>query len=378
MVFCLIQLWLILENGGGPFGDLAMESVENLNSELDQLRSKLDTCRMAEMIRDGPKQIMRAGRVTLPCPAPRRYRNVVVAGLGGSALPADVMADCFRGSIRRPVSVHRGYGLPPDFDSETLAICCSFSGNTEETLDTLNHLASVTGNVITMGSGGQLEAVSRERRIPFIRIPAEPPDLQPRCATGYFLTFLVRILEGECLPEGSAARLEAAAEHVDVEGIRRQAERCASLIDDRIPVVYTEEGHLLGIARVGKIKFNENAKRPAFFNAFPELNHNEMIGFSHRLGRYCVLYLHDPASDPRIRQRFEAMRQLFGAEGMENVTFFEWVMPGESRIDRVLSSLCFLDWCSYTCALLSGYDPTPVELTERFKAALASQLARRE
>ena len=286
-------------------------------------------------------------------------------------MPADVMADCFRGHIRRPVSVHRGYGLPADFDSETLLVCCSFSGNTEETLDALNNLPPGAGNVIAIGSGGRLEAAAKEHGVPFIRIPAEPPELQPRCATGYFLTFLVRILEGECLPEGSAARLEAAAKQVDVEQIRKQAEKCAASMDDRVPAVYTDEGHLLGVARVGKIKFNENSKRPAIFNAFPELNHNEMIGFSHALGRYFLLYLHDPSSDPRIRKRFETMRRTFETERIQNVMFFEWMMPGESRIVRVLASLCFLDWCSYTRALLSGFDPTPVELTERFNAALA-------
>jgi glucose/mannose-6-phosphate isomerase len=128
----------------------------------------------------------------------------------------------------------------------------------------------------------------------------------------------------------------------------------------------------MSIARTAKIKFNENAKRPAFFNGLPEANHNEMIGFSNNaIGDFGILYLHDPASHPRIPERFNVMKKVFLREGLHNVAFREWVIPGETKIQRIFGAINFADWCSYTVALLDGVDPTPVALVESFKQVLA-------
>jgi glucose/mannose-6-phosphate isomerase len=348
--------------------------------DLEELGRTLDRSRMADVIRGIPRQISMAMEPQIPKLANKNYRNAIVAGVGGSALPAEVMIDCFRGQISRPISVHRGYGLPAEFNPEALLLCCSFSGNTEETLDVVRSVPPEAANVVTFGAGGELESVSRERGFPFVRIPLEhePDNFQPRCATGYFVTLMSRLLGGTCLPDDASAQLATAAKRVDEAEIRPGAEGCALFIANRIPIVYTDEAHTGAVARVGKIKFNENSKRPAFFNALPELNHNEMTGFVHPLGEYCVLYLHDPESDPRIRKRFETMRRVFDLEGIANVVFFDWEMLGSSRMERVLTSLSFLDWCSYTLALISGFDPTPVDLVEKFKREIAAGPAARQ
>jgi glucose/mannose-6-phosphate isomerase len=135
-------------------------------------------------------------------------------------------------------------------------------------------------------------------------------------------------------------------------------------------VVYTDQAYVQSVARIAKIKFNENSKRPAFFNALPEANHNETIGFRKDLGRFGILYLHDPASHPRVRLRFQVMERVFREQGIANVALREWVMPGQSRLEKIFGALTFADWCSYTLALLDGVDPTPVPLVERFKRAL--------
>jgi glucose/mannose-6-phosphate isomerase len=185
------------------------------------------------------------------------------------------------------------------------------------------------------------------------------------------VTYLARVLHAAGLmtdPTGTLRALPAFLRGIDV---RPEAADLASWLGDRIPVVYTDDSHLMSVARISKIKFNENAKRPSFFNAFPELNHNEMIGFTVPLGTFAALYLHDPASVSRIRERFEVMRDVFGRDHIDNVAFRSWEMPGSVRAERVFAALMFADWCSYYTALLGGFDPTPVPLVESFKQELA-------
>jgi glucose/mannose-6-phosphate isomerase len=140
-------------------------------------------------------------------------------------------------------------------------------------------------------------------------------------------------------------------------------------------VFYTDAKYERSIARIAKIKVNENAKRPAFFNCLPEANHNEMIGFSRPLGRFACLYLHDPASHPRVPVRFEAMRTVFGDRRIDHVEFSKWTIPGTSPAEKVFAGITFADWMSYTLALLDGQDPTPVGLVEDFKKVLGDDRA---
>src|SRR4030095_16307831 len=121
---------------------------------------------------------------------------------------------------------------------------------------------------------------------------------------GYFVTFFARVLAGVGVMNDVTARLGGVPGFLRGIDFRQDAESVARWLQDRMPVVYTDEVHLNSIARITKIKFNENSKRPAWFNALPEANHNEMIGFMQQFGKFGLLYLHDPASHPRIRQRF--------------------------------------------------------------------------
>ncbi len=143
-------------------------------------------------------------------------------------------------------------------------------------------------------------------------------------------------------------------------------------LEDSIPVIYTDERHERSIARPMKIKFNENAKRPAFFNSLPESNHNEMIGFERPLGSFALIYLRDPASDPRLHDRFRAMQETFGESGIRHVKFREWTLVGESALEKIFAANSFADWASYTTALIDRIDPSPVQLVQDFKAKLVA------
>lgn len=336
------------------------------------LAQQHDHFNMATVIARLPEHIDIALSGPLPALPAGPFREIVLCGLGGSALPSEVLMDAFADELTAPMRVWRQYGLPRRVDAHTLLIVSSFSGNTEETLSGIEGIAPDARNVVVITAGGRLEELARERQYPLIVIPTkdEPQGFQPRSAFGFIVTYLARVLHGAGLMKDPAPRLREARDFLRTLDLNGEAADLASWLDDRIPVIYTDDAHMMSVARITKIKFNENAKRPAFFNAFPELNHNEMIGFREPLGKFGVLYFHDPESHPRIHQRFEVMQDVFAREQIHNVAFRSWTMPGSSRIERVFAALMFADLCSYSTALLAGLDPTPVLLVENFKRLL--------
>lgn len=349
-----------------------------------ELAARHDHDDMAKVLRGVPSQISFALEdPEFPAMPTGRFSKALVVGMGGSALPVDVLCDCFDEQLRQRLSVQRQYSVPADTGDDTLVIGSSFSGTTEETVSAIESLPADAGNVViiaadtTPGAGQRsLATLARDRGYPWVKIPKdrEPSGFQPRCATGYFVTYLARILAGAGLLAEPRKAFEDLVSFLADLDIEQQAEDTARWVDDRIPVVYTDDRHGLSVARVVKIKFNENAKHAAFFNVLPEANHNEMIGFRRRLGdqEFALLYIRDETSHPRIHERFEVMRSVFAAEPSAAAVFFsEWGMRGETALQRVFSALAFGDWCAYSLALLHGVNPTPVDLVEEFKRTLS-------
>lgn len=347
--------------------------MSNLSQTLKIQAEKLDNSNMAEVIRRTPYQIESALTQSIPSVLPHEYKEVIFVGVGGSSLPANVAASIFLSEKRIPIKVHRNYAEELRISEDSLVIISSFSGNTEETLSILPQITENASNIITISAGGQLKERSFELGIPHIEIPAgnEVEGFQPRCATGYFVTYHARILHGSGLISNPYDELESISHFLRDVNVKDDASTTAMWLSEKIPIIYTDGIYLDSVARIAKIKFNENSKRPAFYNVLPEANHNEMIGFSTaRLADFGLLYLHDPDSHPSIRKRFEVMKKTFELYGLSHVDFAEWRMRGKSRGEKIFCSLMFADWCSYFVALLDGFDPTPVALVEEFKKAM--------
>jgi glucose/mannose-6-phosphate isomerase len=276
-----------------------------------------------------------------------------------------------------PVEVVRDYRVPGLTIEGTLVIAVSFSGNTEETLNVARYAGVPRENLVVITSGGALADLAERNKHPMIQIPVDRKwqSLQPRCATGYIATYLARLLEaaGALSPvEDDFRSLVAFLRALD---LRAEGEALARWIGSRIPVFYADNQYVRSVARVARIKFNENAKMPAFFGALPEVNHNEMIGFSRPVGKFAVIYFRDPDGDPRIDRRYETMRALFEEKKLKHVSFREWAMPGRSPLKKIFAALALTDWASHCAALLAKTDPTPVSLVEEFKVRLRSESA---
>ena len=153
-----------------------------------------------------------------------------------------------------------------------------------------------------------------------------------------------------------------------MEHHENQGKELASKIRGKTPVIYSSPKYK-PVAMIWKIKINENAKTPAFWNFFPELDHNEMVGFTNPQGKFFIIMLKDSEDDPRNLKRFDATSKLLREKGVESEIV---EMHGNNVFSKMFSSLNLADWTSYYLALEYGQDPTPVDMVEKLKKILAS------
>jgi len=303
------------------------------------------------------------------------FDSIEVAAMGGSALAWDVLNETMGHQLNGAWRIHRDYSVT-QVSPDSLGIACSISGNTEETLAAYEMMRKRCKCVIAITAGGELAKRAESDSVELIRVPLEnePSDFQPRNSVGYLLTYGVRLLQAAGIGTNLVSEIEAAVIDYDnhCDGIEDRAKETAQWINGNIPIVYSSTSLFNSLARTMKIKFNENAKYPAFAGALPEINHNEMIGFESDIGTgFRIIYLSDPGDSDAVRNRFSTMSRLFEERDFSHLQTRKIELLGDTRLGRVLGGISFGDWCSYHLAILRGVDPTPVDFIEDFKAELA-------
>lgn len=309
---------------------------------------------------------------------PREIHQVIVAGMGGSGLAAKA-AKSWPG-LSVPFEVIQDYLLPESVDQNSLVICSSYSGNTEETVSVLaraldkDYPVELQPMVVVIASGGELLKTAQEQRLPFIKLPG---GYQPRMTFGYQLRALLEIFEAASLVGGAIKELESSAEWLEAEirqwlpavpANKNQAKQLAQECMGKSPVVYAGP-KLFPAAYKWKISFNENAKNVAWCNQIPEFNHNEFMGWaSHPVDKlYTVIDLRSRLEHPSVQKRFEiSERLLSGKRPAAEVVD----VKGETLARQLLWSVALGDFVSLYLALLNGLNPTPVSLIEKLKTAL--------
>ena len=303
------------------------------------------------------------------------FDSIEVGAMGGSALAWDVLNETMGHKLNGALRIHRDYSLT-QVSPDSLGIACSISGNTEETLAAYEMMREQCKCVIAITAGGELAKRAESDSVELIRVPLEnePSDFQPRNSVGYLLTYGARLLQATGIGANLVGEIEAAVIDYDnhCDGIEDRAKETAQWINGNIPIVYSSASLFNSLARTMKIKFNENAKYPAFAGALPEINHNEMIGFESDIGTgFRIIYLSDPGDSDAVRNRFSTMSRLFEERKFTHVQTQIIDLSGDTRLGRVLGGISFGDWCSYHLAILRRVDPTPVDFIEDFKAELA-------
>jgi glucose/mannose-6-phosphate isomerase len=304
----------------------------------------------------------------------RDITSIVVTGMGGSALAALVAKVWLKHDIKVPFEVVRNYDLPAYVGTNTLVIASSYSGNTEETVSALGQATEKGAQVGVIASGGKLIEIAEAAGIAHVTLPT---GLQPRMAVIYNLRALAALLENFGVVSNKSDEiaglsqwlgLQTAAWGPTIPTEQNYAKQLAGQAVGKTPVFYG--GALTAPAAYKwKISFNENAKNVAFWNEYPEFNHNEMLGWtSHPIEKpFAVFDLISSLEHPQILKRFEISDRLLS--GMRpKATVINLV--GDSLIAQLLWASILADYVSIYVAVLNNVDPTPVELIEKFKKEL--------
>jgi len=288
-----------------------------------------------------------------------KVKNVIICGMGGSSLPADIIND-----IQSQTYIHtcRNYDLPDWVDQDTLVIASSYSGNTEEVLSAIEQAKDITKNIVVITAGGKLMKVAEKQNYQKLILPT---GFQPRIATGHILTYLLHTLAEYNLIEKFDNDLKKVEKVLKTEEYKQKAQQIVDLIEDKLPIIYSTVEYS-SIARINKIKINENGKTQAFWYVFPELNHNEMAGLKNMRIDPVFIIFKGRHSNPKNIQRAEIFEKILSEVG----SFINIETKGESKLEEIMYSLLLGDWISYYMALKSETNPTPVKVVEDFKKML--------
>lgn len=335
--------------------------------------SNLDKSNLRQVIIDFPKQFEQGLKLAKDIKVPGTFVNVVVSGMGGSSLPVDILRTYLnslyqaKGEAKEIELIqNRTYSLPPESYDKCLNIFSSYSGTTEETLGSLREAIENNLPSIGIATGGKLIEMCQANNLPFVVLPA---GIEPRCATGYFFGSILQILINQGMLSDKTKDLLDLGEKLETEVLRLESkgkELSDSLVG-KTPIVYTSD-KFKSVAMIWKIKLNENAKTPSFYNVYPELSHNEMLGWTLPQGKFHIITLLDKSEHPQVIKRMHITASLLKEKGVET-TIIE--MENGNILNTIFSTLLLGDWASYYLALKYGQDPTPVKMVEDLKKLLA-------
>jgi glucose/mannose-6-phosphate isomerase len=340
---------------------------------------QLDKSGMLEHLHGFPEQCRRAWENVLRFELPREYTkisNVVIAGMGGSAIGGNIVRRLALAESKMPVWVHRDYGLPAFVDGSTLVIASSYSGNTQETLSAFAKALGTRSKKLVITSGGKLKHLAEKEGIPAFVIDYQAP---PRAAFPHSFIPLVGIFQRLGLTGDKSADLQEAVDILKklsgdlIETTpldSNPAKQVAAKLRGRIAVIYGAE-MLSEVARRWKGEFNENSKAWAFFESFPELNHNAVVGYEFPVevkDMIFVLMLRSSSLYPRNLLRYEVTSKLLTKAGIA----YEFVEArGKSALAQVLSLVLLGDYASFYLSMLNEVDPTSTNAIDFVKQHLA-------
>jgi glucose/mannose-6-phosphate isomerase len=310
----------------------------------------------------------------------KKINKIVLTGLGGSAIAGDLLRSYLSEEIKIPIIVNRDYFLPKFVDENTLLVVSSYSGNTEETISAYKDGVKKKAKIICITSNGEVEKIALKKKHPVIKIPSGFP---PRTALGYsFFPLLVVLtklgfIKNKKREIAETVKLieEKSKVYSNPEHEENLAYKIAIRLSGSLPFIYTS-GKFDAVAMRWACQIEENAKMLAHFNVFPELNHNEIVGWSGEVGgsfkdlmnKISIVMLRDDGEYERIKHRIEITDDLMRPYAGEILNIYS---EGKSLLARIFSHIYLGDWVSFYLAILNKVDPTPVKPIEYLKSELA-------
>jgi len=305
-----------------------------------------------------------------------RIRNVVLLGMGGSAIGGDLNRSYLIDRLKVPFMINRSYDLPEYVDSHSLVLVSSYSGNTEETLSGFVQAIERKAQVISISSSGKVEELSKRYDFPLVTIPS---GLPPRASLGLSFSAILKIFSKlnmidnhDGIIKESMRLLSANLEKYRMENTTdNPAKQIARKLHKKLPIIYTEDRYWDAVGLRLKGQICENAKTLAYTSALPEMNHNELVGWD-MIDEYkdflVAVFIMDESIHPKVRYRMEFVIDHIRKLGVETV-----IIKPESKelLAKILEIIQLSDFISYYMAILNNIDPEPIAIINDLKNRLS-------
>ena len=330
----------------------------------------VQSTKMRDLVAKFPDQLKKAieiGENAVLKPSDKTFSNVLICGLGGSGIGARIFAELIDPSIEIPVFVNGDYSIPNWVDKNTLVVISSYSGNTEEVVSCLDQAKNIAGEICSITSGGKVLEESKREGYNVIEIPG---DMPPRTCLGYSLTqffFLFHhygLIEARLVDElrNSYPFLESLS-----SSIEEKARSMYPLLNGKVSVLYSSQVFNPLMVRFQQ-QINENSKALAWVNVVPEMNHNEIVGWTQKNDQLAVVAVEDDQDNNRVLHRLDYVRRLVSPL----VSSYSVIKPeGKTLIEKYFYLTHMFDWISVQIAEAKGIDAVEVNVITRLKEELA-------
>jgi glucose/mannose-6-phosphate isomerase len=343
--------------------------------DLQQIK-KTDRSNMLSFCIEAPKHYRKATELAKNVTVDfKRPRTIIVAGMGGSAIGGELLRDWAFDRIEVPIEICREYSLPAYADETTLVFVSSYSGETEETLSALLDALKRKCMIVCTSSGGKLAEFAQKLNLLYVGAPS---GMAPRATLPYMFMPMPIILqkmgltskvESEAFDTVKVLKQISAENSPEIKTDNNFSKSLAANIKGTVPTIYGF-GIYRAVAQRFKTQFNENSKNPAKWEYFPELNHNEIVGWeaAEKFAKwFSVIFIRDAEEPVEIRQRIETTKEIMSKKRLR---LFEVQSRGRSSLAKMASVICIGDFASVYLAVLRGIDPTPVETITLLKQKL--------
>lgn len=314
---------------------------------------------MIDVIRRAPALLAEALNAEINI---QRSRSLLLCGMGGSGISADIIRDAFSAEMAVPLVQIKSGTLPGFVDSGTLQICISYSGNTWETLEALEQGLARGAQVVGITSGGRMAALAQERRFPVLTVPG---GMQPRVALPGLLGSVLVVLEAAGLVKNNWARLPDFLEK-QLAVAEAEGKELAEKMFGKTIIAYSA---LESVARRFKTQVNENAKYPCRFDVLPELNHNETVSWEGAGTGNVAVFFRDGGEEEKTKKAINFLQDLI----RDKATVVDIHAKGKTPLEQILSSIVVGDFASYYLGLRRGVDIENVAVIQKLKATIGEK-----
>jgi glucose/mannose-6-phosphate isomerase len=311
----------------------------------------------------------------------RQYKHVIMTGMGGSGLGARVIESVFAKELKVPLIRVNDYNLPPFTSEDSLVICSSYSGTTEETIENINQAIYKNAKWMVIGTGGELIQMAKDGKVPYYEIDAKfNPSDQPRMAIGYSVFGQLVLASKAGLFDLHHPEVQNAIDvmkgvqkenTVEIPFEENEAKKLAQKMHGK-NIFYIASEHLIGAMHTVNNQLNENAKAFSADFQIPELNHHLMEGLKHpstNPDKLFMLFANSNLYPDRIRKRFEVTAEVVEKNGIE---YYVFETSGKDKLTQAFELMQFGAYVNLYLSVLYGQNPAPIPWVDYFKEKLST------